>query len=247
MSTAIDRHIEPLSIGHPCQGCEVRTRAVCGVLDCKELAEFKKMGKDVSIRSRQTLFHEGERASRVFTLTSGSLKLFTLLADGRCHVAGFMHPGDFLGITLDENHAFTAEALEDVELCSFPRTAFENFLDDHPSMEGELYRMAAHELSAAHQQQVLLARKTANERLASFFLSLIDRQNERTNSPNKVVRLSMNRADVADYLGLTKETVSRLLSAMRRDRLIRLQALDRIEILDLDRLAQLAGAGNKAN
>lgn len=247
MTTAIDRHLEPLSVGHPCQGCEVRTRAVCGVLDCKDLAEFKKMGKDVSIRSKQTLFREGERATRVFTLTRGSLKLYTLLADGRCHVAGFMHPGDFLGITLEEDHAFTAEALEDVELCSFPRKAFENFLDEHPSMERELYRMAAHELSAAHQQQLLLARKTANERLASFLLLLIDQQKERTNSRNKVVRLSMNRADVADYLGLTKETVSRLFSGMRRDRLIRLEALDRIEILDLDRLAQLAGAGSQTD
>jgi CRP/FNR family transcriptional regulator, anaerobic regulatory protein len=244
VSTATDRHLEPLSIGHPCQGCEVRTRAVCGVLDCKDLAEFKKMGKEVNIHSKQTLFHEGERATRVFTLTSGSLKLYTLLADGRCHVAGFMHPGDFLGITLEEEHAFTAEALEDVELCSFPRKAFENFLDDHPLMERELYRMAAHELSAAHQQQLLLARKTANERLATFLLLLVDQQEEFTTSTNKVIRLAMNRMDVADYLGLTKETVSRLLSAMRRDRLIRLQSLDRIEILDLDRLTQLAGTGN---
>jgi CRP/FNR family transcriptional regulator, anaerobic regulatory protein len=245
VSTAAVRDLEPLSIGHPCQGCEVRSRAVCGVLDCKDLAEFKKMGKDVSIRSKQTLFREGERATRVFTLTSGSLKLYTLLADGRCHVAGFMHPGDFLGITLEENHAFTAEALEEVKLCSFPREAFENFLDDHPAMERELYRMAAHELSAAHHQQLLLARKTANERIATFLVMLIGQQKEFASNGNKVASLSMNRADVADYLGLTKETVSRLFSSMRRDRLIRLQALDRVEILDFDRLMQLAGTGNE--
>jgi len=242
--TTITRSPEPLSLGHPCQGCEVRSRAVCGVLDCKDLAEFKKMGKDITLRSKQNLFHEGTRATRVFTLTSGSLKLYKLLADGRCHVAGFMHPGDFLGITLEEDHAFTAEALEEARLCSFPRKAFDNFLDDHPSMERELYRMAAHELSAAHEQQLLLARKTAGERMASFILLLTDQQRERTNGRREVVRLSMNRADIADYLGLTKETVSRLFSAMRRDRLIRLQALDKIEVLDFGRLAELAGVAD---
>lgn len=240
MLTAKDRHLAPLSIGHPCQGCGVRDRAVCRVLDCTQLAEFKKMGKEISLHPRQTLFHQGDRANRVFTLTSGCLKLYKLLSDGRCHVAGFVHPGDFLGITLEDNHAFTAEALDEAELCSFPRKAFEDFLDDHPLMERELYKMAAHELSAAHQQQFLLARKTASERLASFFMLLIEQHKERTDNRSKVVSLSMNRADIADYLGLTKETVSRLFSAMRSDRVIRLQAPGRIEVVNFDRLAQLA-------
>lgn len=242
MLTVKDRHLRPLSISHPCQGCEVRSRAVCGVLDSNELEQFKKMGRDISLRSGQTLFCEGDRANLVFTLTSGSLKLYKLLPDGRCHVAGFMHPGDFLGITLENNHAFTAEALDEAKLCSFPRKAFEDFLDDHPSMERELYKLAAHELSAAHQQQFLLARKNANERFASFLVRLIEQQGERSTGLGEVVRLSMKRADIADYLGLTKETVSRLFSAMRRDRLIRLQSLDRIEVLDFARLARLAGS-----
>jgi CRP/FNR family transcriptional regulator, anaerobic regulatory protein len=240
---AKDHHLARLSIGHPCQGCDVRGRAVCGVLDSTELAEFKKMGTKTCLHPRQTLFRQGDRANRVFTLTSGCLKLYRLLSDGRCHVAGFVHPGDFLGITLENNHAFTAEALDEAELCSFPRKAFEGFLDDHPLMERELYKMAAHELYAAHQQQFLL-RKTASERLASFFMLLIEQNTERTDDRSKVVSLSMNRADIADYLGLTKETVSRLFSAMRCDRVIRLQAPDRIEVLNFDRLAQLAESGS---
>ncbi|HLO20530.1 MAG TPA: helix-turn-helix domain-containing protein [Sphingomicrobium sp.] len=238
MSPATVRHLEPLSNGHPCQGCEARSRAVCGVLDCESLAELKHLGRDVSLGPGQTLFYEGDRATRVFTLTRGSLKLYKLLADGRCHVMGFMHPGDFLGITLEDDHAFTAEALEQAQLCSFPRKAFEDFLDDHSSMERELYRMAAHELAAAQQQQLLLARKTAIERLASFLLVLGARRTGADKST--VVKLSMDRSDIADYLGLTKETVSRMFSAMRRDRLIRLLALDTVQILDRDRLMELA-------
>lgn len=240
MLTAKDRHLTPLPIGHPCQKCGVRDRAVCSVLDCTGLEEFKKLGREISLHRGQRLFHEGDRASRVFTLTSGCIKLYNLLPDGRCHVAGFMHPGDFLGITLEDNHAFTAEALDESKLCSFPRKVFDDFVDDHPLMERELYKMAAHELSSAHQQQLLLARKTASERLASFLMLLIEQHEERTNDRSEFVELSMNRADIADYLGLTKETVSRLISAMRRDRVIRLQASDRIEVLDFDRLARLA-------
>jgi CRP/FNR family transcriptional regulator, anaerobic regulatory protein len=241
--SATARHLDPLSTGHPCQGCEARSRAVCGVLDCDALARFKHLGRTVSLRPGQTLFHEGDQATRVFTLTSGSLKLYKLLADGRCHVAGFMQTGDFLGITFEDDHAFTAEALEDAQLCSFPRNAFEDFLDDHAAMEHELYRMAAHELSAAQQQLVLLARKTAHERLASFLVLLVEQQSQRAPRSTRIVKLCMSRADIADYLGLTKETISRLLSAMRRGRLIRLQTLDMIEILDFDRLVQLAGSG----
>jgi CRP/FNR family transcriptional regulator len=154
---------------------------------------------------------------------------------------GFLHPGDFLGISVDDEHAFSAEALEDSQLCWFPRNRFDDFIDDHSAMERELYRKAAHELAVAQQQLVLLGRKTATERIASFLLDLLDRDESAPNP--RLVRLRMSRSDIADYLGLTKETVSRVISAMKRDRVIRLQALDVVEIVDRDALEQLAEAG----
>lgn len=238
MLAPADRHLKPLPAGHPCQGCEVRDRAVCGVLDCNGLAHFKNLGWTVKLGPGQALFHQGDPATRVFTLTTGSLKLYKLLADGRRQVTGFMHPGDFLGISIDDEHAFGAEALEESQLCWFPRNRFDDFVEEHPAMERELYLMAAHELAAAQRQMLLLGRKTATERLASFLLSV----SERSDGDPNLVRLPMSRADVADYLGLTKETVSRVLSAFRRDRLIRLQTLDRIEILDREALERCAEA-----
>lgn len=234
------RHVERLPMGHPCQGCEVRHQAVCGVLDCDRLTRFRKLGWTLELRSGQTLFHEGDPATRVFTLTKGMLKLYKLLPDGRRQVTGFMHPGDFLGMSSNDEHAFSAEALEDAQLCWFPRNRFDDFVEEHGAMERELYRMAAHELAAAQQQMVLLGRKTANERLASFLLLLAGRAHHGQGSQAGVVRLPMNRSDIADYLGLTKETISRVMSTLRRNRLIRLRAIDQIEILDpegLDRLA----------
>src|SRR5689334_13416781 len=231
MLTSTARKLEPLPTGHPCQGCEVRDRAVCGVLDCASLARFKSLGWTLKLAPGQALFHEGDPATRVFTLTRGTLKLYKLLADGRRQVTGFLHPGDFLGISVDDEHAFSAEALEEAQLCWFPRNRFDDFVDDHSAMERELYRTAAHELAAAQQQFVLLGRKTATERLASFVL-LLSRRAQGVGRPSNVVRLPMSRTDIADYLGLTKETVSRVISTLKRDRVVRLQAVDAIEIVN---------------
>lgn len=240
---ATARRLEPLPQGHPCQGCEVRDKAVCGVLDRAQLEAFRSLGWTLRLAAGQALFHEGDPATRVFTVTKGTLKLYKLLADGRRQVTGFVHPGDFLGISVDDEHAFSAEALEDAQLCWFPRSRFDDFVEDEATMERELYRMAAHELAAAQQQFVLLGRKTATERLASFLLLFARRAEQEVAGSGRIVRLPMSRSDIADYLGLTKETVSRVISALKRDQVIRLAALDSVRILDLDRLEQLAEAG----
>ena len=237
------RHESTLPAGHPCMGCAVRTAAVCGVLDCEKLSKLRGLGNQLRLGAGQPLFHEGDPAMSVFTLTSGAIKLYKLLPDGRRQVTGFMHPGDFLGISVDDEHAFTAEALEHSQLCSFPRSRFDNFVEENVEVERELYRLAAHELAAAQQQMVLLGRKTATERLASFFLALAERAERAIDGEIRFIRLPMSRSDIADYLGLTKETVSRVLALLKRQRLIRLDAIDRIEILDRASLEQVA-AGN---
>jgi CRP/FNR family transcriptional regulator, anaerobic regulatory protein len=230
---------ESLPAGHPCEGCEVRYRAICGVLGCKDLARFKSLGRTLTLAAGQTLFHEGDPADRVFTLTKGTLKLYRLLPDGRRHVTGFIHPGDFLGMSGDEEHGSSAEALEKAQLCWFPRNRFDNFVSDRSAMEHNLYRLATHELSAAQKQMLLLARKTATERVASFLISLAERPGS-ADRASRLVRLPMSRSDIADYLGLTKETVSRVLSALKCRGLIRLRATDRIEIVDYKQLAATA-------
>jgi CRP/FNR family transcriptional regulator len=183
----------------------------------------------------ETLFRQGDPALSVFTLTEGMLKTYKILPDGRRQVTGFHMPGDFVGTSVDETHAFTAEAVEDCRICAFPVRRFDDFVEDHQPMERELYIGAARELAQAQQQMVLLGRKTASERIASFFLALSDRS-----KAVDVVSLPMSRSDIADYLGLTKETVSRVLSDLKGSRVIRLQAIDRVEILERPRLKQIA-------
>jgi CRP/FNR family transcriptional regulator len=226
------RNDTALPTGHPCSACTARTAAVCGVLGSDKLETFRRLGSCIRIRAGQPLFHEGDPASRVFTLTHGTLKLYKLLPDGRRQVTGFVHPGDFLGVSVNDEHAFTAEAMEQAQLCAFPRGRFDDFTEEHPEMERELYRLAAHELAAAQQQMVLLGRKTAAERFATFLLTLAERAERNGSEEARFVDLPMSRSDIADYLGLTKETVSRVLALLKKQRLIRLEALDRIEILD---------------
>lgn len=233
-----------LPAGHPCEGCPVRPITICRSLQPQVLADMRRLGTMQRLQPGQPIFHEGDPARRVFMLTLGSLKIYTLLGDGRRQVTGFMFPGDFLGISVAGEYAFTIEALARAEVWWFSRESFDRFIEDHPAVERELYRMAAHELAAAQQQMVLLGRKTAAERLASFFLDLLRRQERASGQSERSFDLPMSRLDIADYLGLTKETVSRMLAELRRRGLIRLELQNRVEVIDRARLEETAG-GNE--
>ena len=231
-----------LEAGHPCFDCTARLQAICGVLDSEELRKFKASGATVKRAAGETIFFEGDIATHVYNLTAGVLRLSKLLPDGRRQIAGFLFPGDFLGITMEDEHAFTAEAITPSTLCQFSRARFDAFVDTHPHLERRLYAIAAHELAAARQQLVLLGRKTAAERVASFLLMLDAR---RTSSSGGLgldgdITLPMSRSDIADYLGLRIETISRELSALKASRLIRLSTTQTICFVDRERLAQLA-------
>ena len=236
--------LTPLPDGHPCADCPVRPITICRGLDAPTLSGMRSLGTMQRLKPEQSAFHEGDPAKRVFMVTHGALKLYTLLADGRRQITGFMFPGDFLGISIDEEYAFTVEALQDTELWWFSREAFDRFISDNPKVERELYRLAAHELAEAQRQMVLLGRKAAAERLASFFLALLERAERASGHPETRFDLPMSRVDIADYLGLTKETVSRMLAHLRSRGLIRLQSQNRVEVLKRHGLAELAdGSG----
>lgn len=241
MQTTQRQVLPELEDDHPCLECTVRLESVCGVLDADELRTFRTSGTTAHVETGQTLFYEGDQAEHVYTVTSGLLRLTKLLPDGRRQITGFVFPGDFLGITMEDEHAFTAEAIAASALCRFARPRFDAFVEAHPAMERRLYALAAHELAAARQQLVLLGRKTAAEKLASFILMLAERARQSaTDKAERTVTLPMSRGDIADYLGLRIETVSRELTALKAARMIRMTGTHALRILDGDRLAALA-------
>lgn len=226
--------------GHPCEECTIRPITICRRLDPKTLADLRALGAPQRVHPGQSIFHEGDPVNRLFMLVSGTLKIYALLADGRRQVTGFMFPGDLLGISVEEEYAFTAEALSDGELWWFARKAFDAFVDQNPDVERELYRLAVHELAAAQRQMVLLGRKSAAERLASFFLMLLERSERVSGRSEEGFDLPMSRLDIADYLGLTKETVSRMTGRLRDRGLIRLESQNRVEVIDRPGLTEMA-------
>jgi CRP/FNR family transcriptional regulator len=226
----------------PCAACAARTFSICAPLDPEAQGRFFAMAARIRLDARKLLFQEGDAADHVFNVTEGAVCVSKALADGRRQITGFLLPGDFLGLSRDEIYAYSAETLTAANLCKFPRERFQRFLGENPHMEHRLLGMASNELAAAQDQMLLLGRKTAIERVASFLVSLSDRGAAR-GRPASPLPVPMTRGEIADYLGLTIETVSRAFTRLRKQGLIVLETVDLVRIPDLENLRDLAIGG----
>jgi CRP/FNR family transcriptional regulator, anaerobic regulatory protein len=224
----------------PCSSCEARSASICSAIDDVDLARLAAIAVVTDAPAGRNFIREGDPADCFFNITAGSAKLFKLLPDGRRQITGFVGVGHFLGLAVSDTYAFSAEAIEPVRYCRFPRTTLRELLDDFPIMEKRLLEAAANELVAAQEQMLLLGRKTARERLASFLL-LQSRQGLPCGHSRQRFSLSMTRGDIADYLGLTIETISRTLTRLRSERLIALISQNELLICNRHELERLAG------
>lgn len=226
----------------PCGACTVRHLTLCAPLEQRELSEISKIVASVELDPGEALFDEGEEAPYVYSVTAGTMKLYKLLPDGRRQVTGFLHAGDFLGLAARNLYAYSAEAVTHAMLCRFPRKRLEELLERFPKMERRLLGMAGHELLAAQEQMLLLGRKTAKEKLASFLLTL-SRRAEQRGQPANPISLPMSRSDIGDFLGLTTETISRSFTLLKTSGLIGLKPGGKVELTDRERLEELAEGG----
>ncbi len=225
----------------------MRSAARCGicsnvfaVLSDDERAALDRMSKRMVFAAKTLVFAQGDAANRVFSLSEGVVRIYKLLPDGRRQVVGFALPGDFLGLTLHEAHALTAEAIEPSVCCAFPRTALRQLIDGNISALRRMNQLVSVELCAAHERMMMLGRYTAEEKMAGFLLTWRERQRARGRGA-KTVPLPMSRRDIADFLGLTIETVSRTFTRLERSGLIEIVS-GGVRILDEARAAQLAAA-----
>ncbi len=225
----------------PCDTCTARSLTICASLTPEDQAKMGALVTPISLQPRQILFSEGDTAEYVYNITSGSVSIAKSMSDGRRQIAGFLGAGDFLGFNTKSNYSVSAEALIETHLCRFPRQAFRKLLADTPSLEHRLLAVAESEIAAAQEQILLLGRKTAMERIASFLLLQSARMKARGMADNPVL-LPMTRAEVGDYLGLTIETVSRCFTKLRKLDVIGLPAPDRVLIRQVDRLKALSEA-----
>src|ERR1700674_5666413 len=155
-----------------CANCKVRLFSVCGALDSHELCELEALAQQTSFEQKITLFTQDEPAGAVYNVTEGVVRLYKSLPDGRRQIVGFALPGDFLGLALMDRYGVAAEAVTNVKVCRFARSAFLNYVDGKPHLLRRLHEFAGHELSLAQDQMLLLGRRTAEEKVAAFLLNL---------------------------------------------------------------------------
>jgi CRP/FNR family transcriptional regulator, anaerobic regulatory protein len=185
-----------------------------------ELRELQGLATQVYFRSGRTIFSEGEPAASVFGLSQGVVRLYKLLPDGRRQVLAFVLPGDFLGMPLAERYNFSADAIGEVALCRFSRTDLKRFIQSSPSIMRLMVEFATRELDMAQDQLLLLGNASAEEKVAIFLISWRNRL-ARLSVFSETVPLPMRRQDMADFLGLKLETVSRTLAKLEQKNVIR--------------------------
>jgi CRP/FNR family transcriptional regulator len=182
---------------------------------------------DIQILQRaQAVFAEGDDASHVYCVASGMIRLYKLLPDGRRQIVGFLQAGDMMGLAVRGQYLYTAEAVTVSTVQRIPRARLDALLDRLPALVRRLHALTAGDLVAAQDQMLLLGRKTALEKVASFLLMLAKRRSDAT----RCLPLPMPRGDIADYLGLTLETVSRTFTKLRTSGLIRLLDDNMVEL-----------------
>lgn len=223
----------------PCGQCNARSHSSCAHLDPAEQKRMAAIMTSIEVSAHGSVFDEAEPAHSVYNVTEGVLKIYKLLPDGRRQITGFLFPGDFLGLMHNDVYAYSAEALTPAKLCQFSRGKLEALLAEIPHLEQRLLSMASHELAAAQDQMMMLGRKSARERVVSFLLMLSNAAARRDMPPNPV-SVPMTRTDIADYLGLTIETVSRTLTQLKKQGLIELLDEKLIELTQPKQLAAIA-------
>ena len=222
----------------PYQACPVRLRSICSGLDFEEVGELERIVTRVTVKAGRPIFDEGEVAHCRYNVTAGSIKIYKLLGDGRRQIIGFLFPGDFLGLALEDEYAYGAEAVVDSDLCKFPRRELDDLINRYPALENRLLNATSNELAVAQEQMVLLGRRSAKEKVATMLLLFARRAMDR-GMPDNPVMLPMTRTDIGDFLGLTTETVSRTFTQLRGRGAIAVQPGGRVWLEDVQALRDL--------
>ena len=223
-----------------CVSCEARHGGICGTLSASQLTELSRHTKRRKVSGGSEVIGQGEQLNAYSNILSGVVKLSKMMADGRQQIVGLQFAPDFLGRPFLGESTITAEAATDTEICTFPRNVVDRMVGEVPDMERKLHNQSLKELDEAREWMLTLGRKTAQEKVANFlYLIATHIDPERGNA--QTFDLPLSRADIADFLGLTIETVSRQMTKLRRDGIIRIENNRHVTCPDLERLRRAAG------
>jgi len=194
-----------------------------------ELPAFPGQGQPATVHAANTeIFAQGEKAAAIYQVAFGAVRIYRLLADGRRQISAFHFAGEVFGLECGDRHEFFAEAITNAGVRAIRPSS-------HGDFASHLLPVALGSLARAQRHLLLLGRQTALEKVAAFLIDMTERQGN-----GDQVDLPMHRGDIGDYLGLTLETVSRILSRLKDDGTIRMRSARRIEIADMDALQAMS-------
>ncbi|MDF8331573.1 Crp/Fnr family transcriptional regulator [Novosphingobium cyanobacteriorum] len=228
-----------------CDTCVVRNRAICAGLDSREIHALNAIGRRRSVTAGEPLIWEDDDSLLVANVIDGVLKLTTSTEDGREQIVGVAYPSDFIGRPFGPTSKASVVALTDARVCVFSRNDFDRFAREHPELEHKLLERTLAELDRTRSWMMLLGRKTAPEKIATFLLEMSERLAETGCTPSfgpaNRFSLPFSRQQVADVLGLTIETVSRQFTKLKNEGVIELPSRREVEIVNRGALVALAG------
>ena len=188
-------------------------------------------------QARDVLFRQGDDVSSIYEIIEGVARVYKIFADGRRQIMAFAYPGDLLGFAENGSHRFDCDALTDMRVRVIPRRSLLHAVRERPELGEKMLAQATNEISSMQDLSILLCRKTALERLATFLVSLTERLADQRNG---ACALPMTRGDIADHLGLTIETISRNFSKLRGRQIISLLGTSMFKVNDMPALVQIA-------
>nr|WP_294848957.1 Crp/Fnr family transcriptional regulator [uncultured Sphingomonas sp.] len=217
-----------------CSRCQVRETSLCSSLCDDELATLNSIGRRKIVPKGAVVSWEGDDNGMCANIVSGALKLLKTTSDGREQAVGLLFEGDFVGQPFTDTSELTAVALSDTDICQYPRRQFERVMAEKPKLERALLQRTMRSLNEARDRQLTLARKGARARIAGFLVDL-------SRGGARDIELPMSRGDIADYLGLTIETVSRQFTDLRAKGLIDAEKGGRrVKLIDVASLQSLS-------
>ena len=222
-----------------CSLCKIRSYSFCRCLNDENLEIFSKVSFEKKFTDKENIFLQNDPSTHLYNITEGNVKIYQLLDDGRIQIIGFLYPGDFFGTYKNNKYNYSAEAIGNLRVCVFDQRVLDKYMDQNPILAKELLNETSYELTLAQDRMTVMGRLNAIEKIAIFLIN-ISNQRKRIGWQSNPISLSMARQDIADYLGLTIETVSREISKLKTSNIIKIISSKQLFINDIEKLKQIS-------
>ena len=222
-----------------CSLCKIRSYSFCRCLNDDQLEIFSKVSFEKKFTDKENIFLQNDPSTHLYNITEGNVKIYQLLDDGRIQIIGFLYPGDFFGTYKNNKYNYSAEAIGNLRVCVFDQRVLDKYMDQNPILAKELLNQTSYELTLAQDRMTVMGRLNAIEKIAIFLIN-ISNQRKRIGWQSNPISLSMTRQDIADYLGLTIETVSREISKLKASNIIKIISSKQLFINDFEKLNQIS-------